>query len=447
MLRASDLMRGLYRRAVVLCLLALSQGPPLCGAPAPTRASAAIGPADTVVLVSIDGMRWDFPSRAGATSFERLRREGASAGGLVPPFPASTFPAHATLATGVFPDRHGIVNNRFLDRERGLFRREDDASWLRAEPLWVTAERQGVRSALYHWVCGSGAWNGTSASLSIPFAPGGTDSDAIERLIGWLDRTDADRPRLILSYLHGVDSAGHQEGPAAEAVDSRVRAVDRLIGRLMRSIRRLDHPTSLVVVSDHGMAVASRVHRLDRLLTGEARRVRSVSSGATSNLYCPDAAACAAASKALHRVAGLEVYPFDHLPDDLRYRVAGRTGDLVALAPPGTYFADGPRRGGPLRGMHGYGPRERDMWGIFFAWGAGVRPGARRDRLHSTDVVPLICRLMGLQPPRYLDGRVPFDLLEGDGVGVAHPASSRPGESEEPASVRPDRLYRETGRW
>ncbi|MEK7798994.1 MAG: alkaline phosphatase family protein, partial [Acidobacteriota bacterium] len=102
-------------------------------------AAASTGPADTVVLLSIDGMRWDYPARTKAPALARMAAAGASARTLIPPFPTTTFPAHASLVTGVHPDRHGIMNNAFLDRGRGAYRREDDASWLLAEPLWVTA--------------------------------------------------------------------------------------------------------------------------------------------------------------------------------------------------------------------------------------------------------------------------------------------------------------------
>src|SRR2546422_7919445 len=144
------------------------------------------GAADTVVVISIDGVRWDYPARAGAPALARMSSEGASCGALVPPFPSSTFPAHASLATGVYPDRHGIVNNEFIDRQRGLYRREDEASWLLAEPIWVTAERQGVRTAVYHWVFSYTPWHGVAATIRMPFSRETTDREKVDRIVEWL---------------------------------------------------------------------------------------------------------------------------------------------------------------------------------------------------------------------------------------------------------------------
>src|SRR5207245_8094707 len=109
---------------------------------------------------------------------------------------------------------------------------------------------------------------------------------------------------------------------------------------------------------------------------------------------------------------GLTVYRRDELPPDLHYRLAARSGDLVAIAPPGTYFADRePHRGPPPRGMHGYRPDDPEMRGIFYAWGAGIRKGSRPETVRMIDVDPLICRLLGIEPPAGIDGRVPEELL------------------------------------
>lgn len=406
------------RRAI--CLLAAAALAAIAVGAAGTAAPP--GPADTVVLLSIDGLRWDYPARTKAPALARMAAEGASARTLVPPFPSMTFPSHASLVTGVYADRHGIMNNEFLDRERGSFRREDDASWLLAEPLWVTAERQGVRAAVFHWVFSYTPWHGIAATRRVPFSAATRDAEKVDRILEWLSLKGAERPRLILSYLHGTDASGHSEGPEAPAVLERVLRTDRLVGRLLRALDGMPR-SALVVVSDHGMAAVSRVLRTrDILGEGEARRARPVSSGAVCNIYCPDVRSCAAAEAALKRFEGMTVYRLEALPAELRYALASRTGDRVAIAPRGSYFADGSGSAPPARGMHGFGPEEMEMRGVFFARGAGVKAGARRDSLRAVDVAPFICRLLGIEPPPAIDGRVPEDLLnEIRGAGGAPP--------------------------
>ena len=113
-------------------------------APAPAQ--------DTVIVISLDGVRHDYLDRASFPAFARIAREGLRADRLIPVYPSNTFPAHVSLATGATPAVHGIVDNRFWDRvRRERFDYSNDASWIDAEPLWATAERQGVPAAVFVW--------------------------------------------------------------------------------------------------------------------------------------------------------------------------------------------------------------------------------------------------------------------------------------------------------
>jgi predicted AlkP superfamily pyrophosphatase or phosphodiesterase len=368
-------------------------------------------PASTVVLISIDGLRHDHPGLAGAPNLRRMTREGASAARLLASFPASTFPAHATLATGVHADRHGIVNNEFFDRERGRFERADDAAWLLSEPIWAAAERAGVRTGVFHWVFSYTPWNGVAATRRVPFERGTRDRDKADTVRGWILERGDDRPRLILTYWHGPDAAGHEHGPTAPETIDRVRATDAFLGRILAAAR--ERPgTAVIVVSDHGMAPVDRVLRFDRILAGPGARALAIATGATANLYCPDEAACESAAAALRAIPGVTVHTPASLPPAWRYMAPGRTGDLVAVAPRGAYFAEGPGTRPPARGMHGYAPDDPDMAGVFIGWGSGFRRGARRDALRAVDVAPTICRLLAFRCPEGLDGAAPVDMLE-----------------------------------
>ncbi len=128
------------------------------------------------------------------------------------------------------------------------------------------------------------------------------------------------------------------------------------------------------------------------------------------------------AQAALEQIEGATVHRLVDLPADLRYALPSRTGDLVAIAPRGAYFSDGGGPARPARGMHGFPPDEMEMRGIFRAWGAGVKKGARMDSLRAVDVAPFVCRLLGMDPAAGLDGRVPEGLLSGPrGPGSAPP--------------------------
>ncbi|NQZ95742.1 MAG: alkaline phosphatase family protein, partial [Myxococcales bacterium] len=139
--------------ALAVCVLTLLMAPAI-----PASADAGTPSAPTVIMISLDGTTYPQIERADLEWIPKLMRRGATAKRLVPVFPSNTFPNHVSLITGVPPEVHGIVNNAFLDPDRGEYDYDADPTWLEVEPLWAIAARHGVVSASYHWVGSEGAW-------------------------------------------------------------------------------------------------------------------------------------------------------------------------------------------------------------------------------------------------------------------------------------------------
>ena len=253
----------------------------------------------TVIVLALDGVRHDDLERGKFPALERITRDGTRAERLVPPFPSNTFPAHVTLATGTHPDRHGIVGNRFLDPERGEFDYSDNADWIEAEPLWVAAERQGIRTGVLFWVGSQTDWQGTGASLRVErFDSSVPESEKVDRILDWLDLPAPERPRLVMSWRHGVDSVAHRKGPAEPAVTKRLASQDAQLGRLLTGIdaRSLWDELTLVVVSDHGMARAGQGVRAEGVLGDAGIASRVVPGGGMAHVYLEDPSQAVAAA-------------------------------------------------------------------------------------------------------------------------------------------------------
>jgi predicted AlkP superfamily pyrophosphatase or phosphodiesterase len=396
------------RVACVLCCLLAAL---LC-------ATGATAGEPVVIVLSLDGVRADQPARAGLPGFARLAREGARAEKLVPVFPPMTFPGHVTLATGAPVDRHGIVANVFRDRARGEFRYSDDPSWLEAEPIWATAERQGVPSAVFFWVSSGGAWHGVRARyLVTPFDTRVPESEKVDRILSWLDLPAAERPRLILSWWHGADAAGHRYGPDAPQADAALAEQDAQLVRLLDALdaREAWADTTLLVVSDHGMAAVREGVDLGAALETAGIEAEVLPGGGVASIHLADPAQRGRARAVLAAVPGVAVFASDALPERWRYGPAERLGDLVATTePPREFRAAGHERSVTsamrVHGAHGFDPGREDMAGIFYARGRGVARGAELPAVSSLDVAPTIARLLGIGPPRDSEGQ-PLDAL------------------------------------
>jgi predicted AlkP superfamily pyrophosphatase or phosphodiesterase len=336
-----------------------------------------------------------------------MARTGLRAERLIPITPAATFPSHVAQATGAPVERHRIVANRFLDPERGEeFDYSNDASWIGAEPIWVAAERQGVRAAVFFWVGSETDWNGRGASLRrAPFNPRIQERAKVEQILAWLDLPEAQRPRLIMSWWHGADAVGHRLGPDAPEIADAMRQQDRELARLLRGLdeRRLWRRTTVIVTSDHGMAAVQQSIDLVEPLRAAKIRARVRSSEGVAYVYLQRPEQTAEAVRALDALPGVEALPASRLPAELRLAAGPRSGHVVAFTEPPLRFGAKPRGLRRLaaepRGAHGYRGDRPEMGGILFAVGRGVPAGEHLGPTSELDLAPSVAALLGIDPP------------------------------------------------
>lgn len=398
-------MGGIVRQLAV-CFLALAV------------ALSAQAATPSVVLLSLDGVRFDQIDATGLPAFERIARDGARAERLQVVFPSLTFPNHVSLATGAPPDRHGIVMNAFEDRVRGRFSYGNDASWIDAEPIWAAAERQGVRAATFFWVGSETPWHGLVAThRRVPFDESIDEREKVRQILAWFDLPEETRPRLVLSWWHGVDSLAHRLGPNAARVAARLREQDTALGELLAGLdaRGRWGDTTLLVVSDHGMSEVSAAIDPGTALSRAGIEARVQPGGGMAQIWLADPAQRERALGVLRGLPDLRVYPRDALPAEWRYAHPSRTGDFVLVTdPPHAIVEPGARPAllgrlfralSATRGAHGFDPSLREMGGILLALGHGVPAGARLGELHTLDVAATVSALLGIDPPAQNEGR------------------------------------------
>ena len=390
-----------------------------CGAQSPVPAAPAVVARPYVVMVSFDGFRHDYIDRYRPPALESVAARGVRAESMKPPFPSKTFPSHYTLVTGLHPGRHGIAGNAFYDPARNAwYRLADtaavrDGTWYRGEPIWVTAERQGVRTAAYFWPGSEARIGGVRPTYSMRYDGRVPNARRVDEAIAWLRRDAAARPHLVLLYMSDIDDTTHEHGPDAPETALAVRSVDRALGRLLDSLAVLPirDSVNVLLVSDHGMsAVAgSRVMPVfDALVSGgvDTLGVRASDNGPTMSLwFAGDTVRRDRARAVLARtLTHAAVYGRDDAPRSLHLAGDPRFGDLLLLARPGWMLqrraTDRPPRGG----AHGYDPDLREMHGIFVAAGPNVRPLGRVPTLASVDVYQLVARMLGLERVPATDG-------------------------------------------
>jgi predicted AlkP superfamily pyrophosphatase or phosphodiesterase len=376
------------------------------------RAREAPPPADpgraTVVLVSLDGFRWDYLDRGLTPNLSRLAREGVRAAAMVPVFPTKTFPNHYTIVTGRYPARHGIPGNAFTAPDvPGRFSLWDrdavrDGRYFLAEPIWVTAEKQGQPTAPMFWPGSEAPIDGVLPTWAVPFDGAVPDTLRVCRLLDWLDLPAGRRPTLLTLYSSVVDDAGHDHGPDAEETRRAIARVDSVIGFLLAGLARREttHEVNLVIVSDHGMASTGpdRVVWLDDYLSEDAMRVDEMSALLTA---WPADGLEDSVHRALERAPHLTVYRKAELPARFHLEGSPRVAPIVAIADEGWTIAQrtaadpSPK---VLLGNHGYDDTLPSMRAIFVAHGPAFRQGVTVPPFRNIHVYPLLAEVLDLAP-------------------------------------------------
>ena len=364
-----------------------------------------------VVMVSLDGFRYDYAEKYQAPNLLRLAREGVSAEKMLPSYPSKTFPNHYTLVTGLYPAHHGLVSNTFYDDDKAALyqirdrEKVEDGSWYGGTPLWVLAEQNDLLAASYFWVGSEADVQGIRPTYWYPYDGSVPHEKRVAQVIEWLQLPPETRPHLITCYFSVVDSRGHRRGPEADEVREAVLEVDRRIGQLDSAFQALGLPVTLVVVSDHGMLAVNEDDPviLSRLVDLDGWEVAYGSTQVL--LYHEDSSAVPqmyAALQARTEKHPIRVFYPEELPEHLHFTGTPRVGDIVVETVPPYVFG---RWGMPVStGTHGYDPREvPEMGAIFYAKGPQLPADTVLPTFENIHVYPLVAALLGLPLPEGLD--------------------------------------------
>jgi alkaline phosphatase D len=366
-----------------------------------------------VLLISIDGFRYDYAERDHATNLLAFGKSGVTAKALIPSFPTTTFPNHYTIVTGLYPAHHGIVDNLFWDPQRNAeFKSSDSASstgsgWWGGTPLWVLAEQQGMRAASFFWVGSDAEIQGTRPTYFYKYDGKIPNEQRVSQVVEWLKLPKAERPHFITLYFSDVDHAGHQFGPDAPQTRAAIQQMDALLAKLFGAVRALPIPLDIFVVSDHGMATVTGDVDVSKL--ANLNGVEVAPNSTDFKFYSTDPKRIDQLYSELKgKDPRMEVYRRSEIPERLHYSGNPRIGDLVAfaIAPVVLHLAAKPGQSEP-RGMHGYDvSRMPEMHGIFYAAGPDLKAGLTIEEFQNIHIYPLIAHILGLDAPAGIDGKL-----------------------------------------
>jgi predicted AlkP superfamily pyrophosphatase or phosphodiesterase len=384
-------------------------------APAEERSDKKLNP--TVILISIDGFRPDYLDKYPAATLSMLAEQGVRARWMTPVFPSVTFTNHYSIATGLYPDKHGIIGNTIYDPEFkqtfSLGNREEvqNGRWWLGEPIWVTAEKQSQRSAAFFFPGTEAEIGGKRPSYWKTYDGKVPNSERVDGVLSWLDLPGPERPTMILSYFGDVDHAGHESGPDSDGVRKAVADVDKALGRLVEGLksREIFEQVNLIIVSDHGMVRTdnSKIVFLDDYFDPKQAETIVWYGGPVNIFARPGMEQTIYSTLKSKTPPHVSVYRKNEVPAHFHYRKNRRIGDIVVMPDEGWWIVNrkdyrppAPSANGGITnvGSHGFDNRLESMRAIFIARGPAFKKAIVVEPFENVDVYNIMTGVLGLKP-------------------------------------------------
>lgn len=354
-----------------------------------------------VVLVSMDGFRWDYEKHFNLPNLKQIEKEGVHAKSMKPSYPTKTFPNHYSIVTGLYPDHHGIINNVFYDASLNQSfslssDAKNDSRFYGGNPIWNLAEQQGVKTASFFWP-------GSDIDKRNPSYYKNYDGKTpygarIDTVMKWLQLPEKQRPHLVTLYFDEPDHTGHNFGPLSPQTEKAVIKMDSIMGELSRRLNELPigKQINLIIVSDHGMADISNEKKAAVLdyLKPEWLDYKDVINPIMSLQAKPGFQDSIA--KALKKVPHIKFWKASEVPERLHYGTNPRVHDFVIEAEKGWSLVS--KESTHIKGgTHGYDNNEKDMHAIFYAKGPAFKVNKKVKTFENVSVYPLIAEILGLK--------------------------------------------------
>ena len=375
-----------------------------------------------VILISLDGFRWDYVDRFKPPNLRNFIEEGVKAESLIPTYPSKTFPNHYSIATGMYPDKHNILGNSFYDHKKkatySINSREavEDGSYYAGTPIWVQAALSGMVTASYFFIGSEAEIQGYRPSNYYNFDGKVTHETRVNQVLEWLALPEKTRPHFITLYFADMDNTGHKFGPNNnEKLKKTLFKLDKTFGALFKGIKDSGLSVNTIIVSDHGMVDIKTDNYIPIDLIKNDEHYLAIENGSLINIHPKNLDQTADIFNTLKDIAKnnhFKVYKTENTPGFEYIPQNKNWGSIQLVADKGYYFYKNQsidkkiKNGHDISGHHGFDPANKEMHGIFYANGPAFNKGQTVPSFKNIHIYPIMCKILGLQIPENIDGKL-----------------------------------------
>ncbi|WP_238988389.1 alkaline phosphatase family protein [Aureibaculum marinum] len=371
-----------------------------------------------LILISLDGFRWDYVDKYTPPNITNFIKKGIKAESLISCFPSKTFPNHYSIATGMYPDKHNIIGNSFYsDKKNTIYsisNRETvtDGSFYEGTPIWVQAEKENMVTASYFFVGSEADIQGIKPTYYRDYNGKIKNETRVTQVLNWLTLPEEKRPHLITMYFSDMDDTGHKYGPNNdEELKKSLINLDKNLGNLFKGVQKTGLPVNIIIVSDHGMEELQTSKLIPIELIKNDSLFLTVNNGSFVNIYPKKGVETDFIYNSLkHKETHFKVYKTENAPG-FEYIPKNKNWGSILLIPDLHYYFSEKKHIASLTenkitaiGVHGRDPKQKDMHGILYAKGPAFKEGYVTPSVKNIHIYPLICKILGLTIPETIDG-------------------------------------------
>ncbi len=373
-----------------------------------------------VILISLDGFRWDYVEKYHPPNLSSFIKNGVKAESLIPSFPTSTFPNHYTIATGLYPDKHGIIGNSFYSYNKNVTydykngEMVEDGTFYEGSPIWVEANKANIVTASYFFVGSEADIKGIRPTYYYKFDNSVKNEVRVAQAVKWLRLPAKKRPHLITLYFSDMDNAGHKFGPNNdEEIKQALFNLDQNLGNLFKEVLATELPVNIIIVSDHGMVNQStnKIIPIDSIANDDL--FSTIENGTIVNIHPKkDVQIDTVLQYLRQKEDNFKTYKTENTPG-FEYIPKNKDWGAIQLIPDYGYFFWNQKQkdlyvknGITTIGMHGFDSKYKEMHGIFYANGPAFKDGYETTSIKNIHIYPLMCKILGLEIPKQIDGDI-----------------------------------------
>uniref|UniRef100_A0A4W4F047 Ectonucleotide pyrophosphatase/phosphodiesterase 7, tandem duplicate 2 n=1 Tax=Electrophorus electricus TaxID=8005 RepID=A0A4W4F047_ELEEL len=369
-----------------------------------------------LLLVSFDGFRWDYDRDVDTPNLDKMAEEGVKATYVTPPYLTITSPTHFTLLTGRYIENHGVIHNMWFntttqERKQYYMAQFVDDYWDNGSlPIWITAQRQGLKTGSLHFPGTAATYQKERVQVSMvepPFYNYSNETDwrqNVDKVMGaWFKAQDLD---FVSLYFGEPDATGHKYGPDSPERRNAVQMVDRTVGFIREAAKRYDlaDHLNIIITADHGMATVLKGPGVKQIILSKIPgfsfkdiKFILVDYGPTALLLPKEGML----EKVYNTLKGahpnLHVYKKEDMPARLHYSNHPRILPIILYADSG-YLINGLLPVQNNKGEHGFDNQALEMKPFFRAVGPDFQKNLLVGPFETVNVYPLMCHLLGIKP-------------------------------------------------